>query len=397
MGKVRPMLYEFLTKHRAELIDRCQAKVARRRVPSSSAFVDTEYGVPTFIDQVIQTLQDDHKPRQRPGQGTAPIESTDGEAPTENPDAPLNDIEKTAMQHGGELLKHGFSVDQVVHGYGDLCQAVMELAFHVKVPISVEEFRTFNRCLDDAIAGAVTEYSALRDLQRSDQGQYALNERLGFLAHELRNLLHTATLAVAAMRSGKVGLSGATGLILDRSLIGLRNLIDRSLAEVRIGAGMTAPRQLVSVADFIGEIQISSGLEAASRGCKFTVAKVDRGLTVEADREMLISAVGNLLQNAFKFTHPGSEVSLIASATDERVLIAVKDHCGGLPAGAAETMFVPFTRGASDSSGLGLGLSIARRSVEANQGTLSVRDVPGSGCVFTIELPRHRTPKNSTL
>lgn len=56
---------------------------------------------------------------------------------------------------------------------------------------------------------------------------------------------------------------------------------------------------------------------------------------------------------------------------------------------AAEQMFKPFTQGAEDRSGLGLGLSIALRSVEANKGVLSARDLPGVGCVFTIDLPRH--------
>jgi signal transduction histidine kinase len=67
----------------------------------------------------------------------------------------------------------------------------------------------------------------------------------------------------------------------------------------------------------------------------------------------------------------------------------VKDHCGGLPSGDAERLFLPFTQNGEDRTGLGLGLSIARRSVEANNGVLSVRDVPGTGCVFTIALPRY--------
>jgi signal transduction histidine kinase len=75
----------------------------------------------------------------------------------------------------------------------------------------------------------------------------------------------------------------------------------------------------------------------------------------------------------------------------DRILIDVKDHCGGLPPGNAERMFLPFTQNGEDRTGLGLGLSIARRSVEANNGTLSVRDVPGTGCVFTISLPRYAT------
>jgi hypothetical protein len=103
---------------------------------------------------------------------------------------------------------------------------------------------------------------------------------------------------------------------------------------------------------------------------------------------MLFSAVTNLLQNAFKFTKPRTEVSLNVYSIAERVLIDVVDHCGGLPPGATEQMFVPFKQTREDRSGVGLGLSICRRNVEANNGVLSVRDLPNSGCVFTIDLPR---------
>jgi len=70
------------------------------------------------------------------------------------------------------------------------------------------------------------------------------------------------------------------------------------------------------------------------------------------------------------------------------IRIDVEDHCGGLPQGAVEDVFLPFKQSGEDRSGLGLGLAICRRCVEANNGVLSVRDVAGSGCVFTIELPR---------
>ena len=104
---------------------------------------------------------------------------------------------------------------------------------------------------------------------------------------------------------------------------------------------------------------------------------------------MLLSAVGNLLQNAFKFTQHHTAVSLSAYAADDRVRIDVEDNCGGLPSGDTEEMFRPFAQNGEDKSGVGLGLSICRRSVEANNGILSVSDLPGSGCVFTIDLPRH--------
>lgn len=375
------MLHEFLTENRAELIERCKAKVARRPTPHPAPLED-EHGVPVLIDQMVQSLKIELQT-----QSIRLLEQAPVTVPTLK-----TEIGRSAMVYGGELLRQGLSVDQVVHSYGDLCQAVTELAYAHNISISVDEFRTLNLCLDDAIAGAVSEFSAGREFQVSAHGDEVLNERLGFLAHELRNLIHTASLAVAAIKTGNVGLKGATGAILDRSLIGLRSLIDRSLAEVRVGAGMIAPRQRISVAQLIEEIRVSSSLEAQSRGCRFTVAEVDRSLAVDADREMLFSAVTNLLQNAFKFTQPNTSVSLLAYAAGDRLLIAVKDHCGGLPPGFSERFFKPFSRGDADSSGLGLGLSIVRRSIEANDGTLSVRDVACSGCVFTIDLPLQRLP-----
>jgi signal transduction histidine kinase len=175
--------------------------------------------------------------------------------------------------------------------------------------------------------------------------------------------------------------------VLDRSLIGMRSLIDRSLADVRVAAGMLPRRQLVSLADFVSDVKISASLEAQSRGCVFTVGEVDSNLALDVDREMLLSAVGNLLQNGFKFTGRDTEVLLRAYAAGDRVLIEIEDHCGGFPLGA--DLFLPFKQHGEDRSGLGLGLSICRRSVEANNGVLRVRDIAGSGCVFTIDLPRH--------
>jgi signal transduction histidine kinase len=149
---------------------------------------------------------------------------------------------------------------------------------------------------------------------------------------------------------------------------------------------------VVSLDDFVAEVKASASLEADSRGCAFIVADVEKGLAADVDRGLLLSAVGNLVQNAFKFTRPGTEVSLNVYPDGDRIMIDVVDHCGGLPPGAQEKMFLPFTQHGDDRSGIGLGLAICRRSVEANNGVLSVRNVAESGCVFTIDLPRHLSP-----
>jgi signal transduction histidine kinase len=286
------------------------------------------------------------------------------------------------------LLEQGFTLDQVVRDYGDVCQAVTNLAFETGAPIAVDEFRTFNRCLDNAIAGAVTEYSRHNADSRQSVAE-TLNSRLGPLAHELRNYLHTATLVVAAIRMGNVAISGATGAVLDRSLLGMRSLIDHALAEVRVTARMPPRKEVIVVAKFLDNVKLTASFDALARGTPFTVTSVAEDVLVFADPEMLAACVGNLLQNAFKFTKHHSDIRLNAHVASNRLLIDVEDQCGGLPADAVDKMFLPFSQDGQDRSGLGLGLDISRRGVEANDGVLRVRSVPGTGCVFTIDLPLH--------
>ena len=372
------MMHAFLSNNRIELIERCRVKVAER--PARAATVQQlQTGVPLFLDQLIRTL--------RIEQTAQPMASRKISGPSGGAPA-LSEIGVTAARHGKELLGLGFTVDQVVHDYGDLCQAITDLAHERDAPFQIDEFRTLNRCLDNAIAEAVTEFSYQRDFAVADKQAVEMNERLGFLAHELRNFLGTATLAFTAAKVGNFNLAGATGSVLERSLVGLRNVIDRTLAEVRITAGPAVQQRVFSAAQFVTEVRHSAALEAEIHGCIFTVSPVDALLAIQGDWDLLFSAVGNLLQNAFKFTHPHTQVTLNVYAVADRILIDVKDNCGGLPPGTAESMFLPFVQMSGDRSGLGLGLSIARRSIEANDGELTVRDVPRVGCIFTISLPR---------
>ena len=76
-------------------------------------------------------------------------------------------IGSTATRHGRDLLALGFTVSQVVHDYGDICQAVTELAIEQNAPITTDEFKTLNRCLDTAIAEAVTEHARITAESRS--------------------------------------------------------------------------------------------------------------------------------------------------------------------------------------------------------------------------------------
>jgi signal transduction histidine kinase len=366
------MLQEFLSTNRAMLIARCRSKATIRRAPRATE-QELSYGIPLFLDQLVDALQ--------PEQNSA-------SSATANP----SPIGRTATQHGNELLQRGLSVGQVVHDYGDLCQAITEVAIEQNATISAAEFRALNGYLDEAIAAAVTEFGRQRDEFTFAHAMRASNERLGFLAHELRNLIGTATVAVATIKRGSVGLTGATGAVLDRSLIGLRDLVDRTLVEVRLTAGIPVRRERIDLIDFIADVQAAAAIEAEVRDLEFIVAPIEGDLAIEGDRQILAAAVANILQNAVKFTQPGSRVALSAYSLAERVLIAVEDECGGLPTEKAEDLFRPFEQLSAERTGLGLGLTISRRGVEANGGKLYVRNVPGTGCVFTIDLPRAGPP-----
>ncbi len=351
------MLHEFLLDNRDKVIALARQKAARRLAPQATE-VELSDAVPLFVDQLGEALR---------------------HSETSSPD-----ITGSAGAHGAALLRSGFTCAQVVHDYGNVCQAITELAGELSADIHAEEFQTLNRCLDDAIAGAVTEYTRLRE---QSIGR-AETERLGVLAHELRNPLGAAMLAYQILRTGSVGVAGSTGTELGRSLMRVSALIDRTMAQVRLDAGVRSPER-VSVFELVEEVEVSAAMEATARGLALVVSPVQRGVDVHVDRALLAAALGNLLQNAFKFTRPDGRVSLTTSATPERVRIEVSDECGGLPPGKAEELFRSFRQKGTDRGGLGLGLSISRKSVEAVGGTISVRDVPGTGCVFAIDLPRH--------
>ncbi len=183
------LLEEFIGVNREELIRRCRAKVSSRWAPPPTE-AELDHGVPLFLDQLVEEL------RHGPSETQA--------------------IKTSALRHGRELLLQGFTVGQVVHNYGDVCQSVTDLAVELAAPISTDDFRTLNRCLDNAIAGAVTEYETAQDVGRDGDSQ------------ELRNLTNTAVAAFEVLQTGHVGIAGSTGAVVLRSLLAIRAFVDRT-------------------------------------------------------------------------------------------------------------------------------------------------------------------------
>ncbi len=218
------MLYEFLNSNRDELIRRCRNKVVKRgNAPEISAKL--ENGVPIFLRQLSDILNAETMTTARAVAGEGA-----GAGPTV--------VGGAARLNGTEMLRAGYSVDQVVHGYGDVCQSITEMAIEQDMGISADEFRTLNRCLDDAIADAVTAYGGARQSELNAQSE-VLHDSLDQFMKEQWRLLETAIQAYAAIKTGNIGMNGATGTLLIHSLEELRALAERAVPEIRLASAKT--------------------------------------------------------------------------------------------------------------------------------------------------------------
>jgi hypothetical protein len=220
------MLHDFVTSNRLELIARCRSKVGRRLSPTEVPLA-LDHGVPLFLQQLVETLRLEQR---EPHPSAFEVERSPA----------ATDIGRAATVHGAEMLRLGYSVDQVVHDYGDVCQAVTELAVEENEPIAAGEFRTLNRCLDNAIADAVTSFGSAHQVLLVDQAE-TLQQRLHYYALEHRRLVDIALQAHAVIKSGQVGSTGATGALLVKTLEDLRSLTDRTLPEIRRGYEVAIP------------------------------------------------------------------------------------------------------------------------------------------------------------
>lgn len=356
------MLWQFLTTHRELIEERTYAVFTERSVPKPSK-ADLQRGIPIFMEQLVDTLR-------RGG-------------PVENPA-----LMGTTTGYGERLFRLGFTVSELVHGYGSVCEVVTRLAGELGYEIRTSDFQIFNGALDVAIAEAVTAH------ERAHAAETNLGEaeRIGGLAHELKNSLTAAALSFEVIKMGTVGVSGPTASTLERSLSRMRALVDRSLAEVRLDMDSLAVPERVLLEDVLDQIQATMRREIDGRSLRLTLDVEDK-LEVYADRQFLMSALSNIIQNALKYSRPGSLVSVRARIVKERVLFEVEDECGGMLPGKLEELSRPFVRGATKRSGVGLGLSIVKRAVKALGGELRIQDKPGNGCIFTVDLPRAPPPK----
>ena len=291
---------------------------------------------------------------------------------------------RVAREHGRQRFELGYDLASTIREYGLLRDVVFEVTDEVGATPDAREQRALAWCFFEVVAEAATHYATLHDeaVRRRNA------EHIGFLAHELRNAVSTALLAVTVLRQTSA-IDGRSRPVasLERSLATARELIDHALVSSQLQAGLPAPAEPVALAPFLSAIVQDSSIEADAKQVSVQL-EVPAELSLDIDAKLIASAVSNLVRNAIKFSVAGGEVRVEAKERDAAVVLEVEDSCGGLPLGAVEKLFDPFVQSGTDRSGFGLGLAIAKQAVEAHGGALRVHDLPGKGCVFVMDLPK---------
>jgi signal transduction histidine kinase len=356
------VLYEFLDEHRSEILALTEERTLKLAGPLLSS-PELKRGLPLFYEHLIGYLKNPQM---------ASAESK---------------IVTDATVHGKELLRLNYTLSHVVHSYGAMCQAVTELALRRNAQVSTQEFNDLNLCLDIAIAAAVSEFQ-YRSVQASEEREV---QHLGFLVHELRNALSSATIAHEMIKQGLVGTNGSTGRVLEENLIRMRHLIDRSLSDIRMRADPDVHVEKFQLSALVDQILLTAQSEARVKNQKM---KNDVGFEVEleTDRQLLLSAIANLVQNAMKYSKHGGHIWVRGGSSGNNAVIEIEDECGGVKPEAEKNLFKPFNSSGFDQSGMGLGLTIVQRAVFLLGGTIGFRNQSGQGCAFMITIPKKLVP-----
>jgi signal transduction histidine kinase len=358
------MLYEFLEQHEAEVLALAEEKTLKLAGPLLSTD-ELKMALPLFYKNLIEYLK-----------------FTKENSTSEK-------IIQDASDHARELLRLNYTLSHVVHSYGAMCQAVTEFAQRKQEPISTVEFNDLNMCLDIAIAAAVSEFQFL-NVQAIEAREV---QHLGILAHELRNALSRAVMAHEMIKQGLVGTGGSTARVLGENLLTMRNLIDRSLSDIRMRADPELYIENFKLSTLIDQIIVTAQDELKKKN-QTVSADINLHIELETDRQLLLSAIANLIQNALKYSKVGGRIIVRAATAGPNIVVEVEDECGGIPPEMLKKLFKPFSSGGLDQSGMGLGLTIIQRAVSLIQGKISNHNMPGKGCAFRMEIPMKLVPKS---
>jgi signal transduction histidine kinase len=351
---------EILESHGEEILRRFEMRVRERVGTEGATRSELRDFLPRYLRLLAQTLRE------------SSAEQAEARAGCQN----------AAKEHGEQRLGLGFDPGSVVREYGYLLNCIFELCTEQGSGPSAAEARWLSDHINLTCSQAIAEYARLRDERLAQQAA----QHVSFLAHELRNALNSAQIAMEILGYKSEAIRGSAGQALLRGLDRLRDLIDVPLTTTLLSAGRAAlQRETLSLTELLSEAIAESDIHAQSKDIRFLL-DAEEGLTVEGDRRLLRSVLSNIVRNAVKFT-PRGTIAIRAQRRGGKARVEVEDSCGGLPEEKLESIFMPFVQIGRDRSGFGLGLAITQEAIKAHGGEVFVTNQPGKGCTFGFEIP----------
>jgi two-component system sensor histidine kinase CpxA len=240
----------------------------------------------------------------------------------------------------------------------------------------------------DELAVLARDFDAMADGLIANRA--AVTRLLRDISHELRSPLARMRLAVGLARRPTADSERQLDR-LEREIERLDDLISQVLKLARLN-GTDAPieREPVDMDEMIEEIVHDANFEGAAKGCKVSV-EGSAGRTVNGNRELLRSAIENVLRNAVRYSPPGAPVEVAVERGDAGLAVSIRDRGPGVPAADLERIFEPFFRVAEsrdrDSGGEGIGLAITSQVMRAHGGSATAGNRPAGGLEVRLGLP----------
>lgn len=348
-------LHEFLTARQSEIISHWSESI-RRLSPKPLPPVELIDHLPDLINNVAEVLR-----------------QTNG--------AQCMGHISAAIEHGKQRYRLGFNLSVVVWEYAMLYTGILELAKKEPLVVRSEEANTLFESVISGIADAVTQFTAEHETALRNRS----NENFAFIAHELRNPLTAALLAFHSLQKKGLLPSNRQVEIIQKSLNRTNDLVEKALF-VAAGSNIEITRAPFKVRDLVAEASIEALVSAEEKNVRL-IMQSDGDQEFNVDHRLILSALNNLIRNAVKFTRIESTVQVRWHTENEHMVIEVEDECGGLPPDKIEKLFLPFVKAGTDQTGFGLGLAIVKQAAEAHGGSVQVKNVSGTGCIFSLVLP----------
>jgi two-component system OmpR family sensor kinase len=241
----------------------------------------------------------------------------------------------------------------------------------------------------DELAVLARDFDAMADKLRANRA--AITQLLRDISHELRSPLARMRVAVGLARQSAADLPRQVDR-LEREIERLDGLISQVLKLARLhGTEISFDRETVDIDEVIEDVVRDANFEGAIKGCTVKLAG-SANTTLHGNRELLASAIENVLRNAVRYSPPAAAVEVTVERRDTGgVSIVIRDRGPGVPAGDLERIFQPFYRVAEsrdrDTGGEGIGLAITSQVMKTHGGSARAEAPPEGGLEVRLSLP----------